>query len=346
MHIYIILTKILTKISVDGSLDSTYARLNRPDRQAVQEAIMKLEMGDKKNVLLAVDVFEKRAVWMMSDTQWIMCGGVPARCPTRSVCFGKVSGGIIVTGGWDTENTRCSLQCHYFSVATKHWKKLSNMMTPRYLASAVEIDDMKLMVLGGRNNTGLAVAVCEILDVQRNEWASAAGMPKPGDDVLVAMASGSVFIVPQEKITDRTCITVYYPSADTYTEKARLPDNILNSTGACMVGVRDMVYLFGARGVERFALQYNPADDQWIKLTPPSAEYSWDYGCCAICCAIVRDKNILLCGGSVWCNMIEEHNVEKQEWKILDTCLPFSYRDSCSCVVNLKLSQNRLGYRD
>ena len=343
--------------------ESTNAKLNHVDRRADEEEFRQTEKKDEegtiknrsanpnqddhqektddKDVLLALEVNENRAVWMMSDTQWEeICGVcVPRKCPARSVCFGQVAGGIVVTGGWNKDEAKCSSQCHYFSAATKQWKKLSDMITPRASASAVNIDKKKLMVLGGRDDSHKKVAVCEILNVKDDKWTSVAAMPEPLEEALVALAAAKVFILSQI-VKDSTCITVYDPSTDTHTQKACLPDNVKSTHGACLVGAKDSVYLFG--GEERLALLYNPANDQWINLVPPTAMYLSRYGCCAI----VRDKNIQLCGGSAhdsnqdWHDMIEEYNIEKREWKILDTCLPFPYISSCSCVAYLELSES------
>ena len=75
---------------------------------------------------------------------------VPHKCPERSVCFGQVADGVVVTGGCIIKEGTCSSQCHYFSAARKQWKKLSNMITLRTSASAVNIDKKKLMVLEDR----------------------------------------------------------------------------------------------------------------------------------------------------------------------------------------------------
>ena len=181
--------------------------------------------------------------------------------------------------------------------------------------------------------------MCEILNLEDDECRSVADMPEPLEEALVALAAAKVFILLLI-VKDCTCIMMYDPFTDTHTQKACLPDTIKSTHGACLVGATDRVYLFG--GEERLALLYNPADDQWTNLVPPTALYLSRYGCCAI----VRDKYILLCGGSAddssqnWHNMIEEYSMEKNEWKILATCLAFSYMKSCSCVAYLKLSES------
>ena len=187
------------------------------------------------------------------------------------------------------------------------------------------------MVVGGKID-GKDSNVCEILHVKHNKWSTGASLPKPLKKPLLTVLASRVFILPQDydlPTIFRTQLLMYDPLSNTYSHRARLPSNIHNTIGACLVGVTDMLHLLGG-----MSWQYNYRTDQWIQLVTPTANYdSWDG-----CCAVVRDNNILLCGGSKGrdkCNMIEEYNTVTQQWKVLDIHLPFQYDQDCSAVFNV-----------
>ena len=286
--------------------------------------------GMENNFVLAVETYLKRAVWVLEGDNWQKVADVPTECLDEFACIGQVSGGIVIAGGYDGS---VASQCHHFSLDTRQWRKLDNMVRPRYSASAAEFDDMKLLVVGGCDSSELATAVCQILNVVSGKWTPTASMPEPLERPLVAAASGFVFILPQDEITSNTRILQYDPSTDSHTYRAYLPDGVQDTYGACLVGTGDKLYLLG--GEERLAWQYDIHTDQWIQLTQPSAKYVYYEGCCAV----VRAKNIMLCGGSSEegreRDLIEEYDVKKQSWRILDTRMPFHFDEDCAKVVSL-----------
>ena len=286
---------------------------------------------DRQDKLIAVDshyidyCLGSRAVYVLEDTEWVNLYFPPP--PAHQCIYHNIS---IVSNNIVIMSTDATL---LFSLSTKQWKTLSQMPTSRYCTSAVVIDD-KLMVVGGTEDFSDS-NVCEILQVTHDRWFTAASLPKSLVKPLITVLASRVFILPCGKLPRvfRTRLLMYDPFINTYTHRARLPSDIRSTYGACLVGVTDMLYLLGCG--EGLSWQCNPLTDQWIQLVTPTARY--DYG---NCCAVVRDNNILLCGGSKVRNegnIVEEYNTVTQQWKVLDIHLPFQYDDYNCSVFNVSM---------
>ena len=284
---------------------------------------------DMKDKLIAVDIHDTREMWVLEDTKWEELCKVHEDC-SEGGCICLVSNDIVIVSHDVTL---------LFSLSTKQWKKLSKMPTSRSWTSAVAVDD-KLMVIGGEVDDKHS-KVFEILHVKYNKWSSAASLPKPLRKPLIAVLACRVFLLPQNhdsSVVFSTKLCSYDPLSNTYTHRARLPNNIRSTLGACMVGVTDMLYLLG--GEQGLSRQYNPHSDQWIQLVTPTARY---YANLPFAhpgyCAVVRDNTILLCGGSKGMDErnIEEYNTVTQQWKVLDIHLPFLYYQSESYVFNASM---------
>ena len=286
---------------------------------------MKGNTTDRKDKLMAVDLSDTRAVWILENSKWEKLCGLSEECPYAG-CIALVSDDLVIL---DKDVTLS------FSLSTKQWKRLKQMPTSRLYSSAVVVDE-KLIAIGGWANETES-SVCEIFHVKQNKWSSAASLPVPLTKPLVAVLAGHIYILPlkDELSSTHAQLLMYDPLSNTYTHRARLPSNIDNTYGACLVGVTDMLYLLG--GVEDLAWQYSPHTDQWIQLVTSTLRH--DNGCCAV----LRDNNILLCGGddnfeeidACSFDMIEEYNTVTQQWKILDIRLPITYRQDWSSVSNV-----------
>ena len=316
-------------------MDKDYLQTSQPRVQVEADDGATLElMGDhiaqrlaewnRKNPLLAVDVRDTRAVWMRESTEWVKQCDVPDECPKYySVCVSRVSDGLVVAGGRMVGTVfEPSSQCHHFSLFTGKWRQLENMRTPRYWASAAEVEEMMLVVVGGNETGGRKSDVCERLDVMRGEWSSAASLPKPLLHPLVAAAAGQVYILEQWSFsgTPNFLFVAYDPASDTHKEKTSLPEHVNDTNLASLVGVADKIYLFGGR--QKLALQYEPATEQWHELVSSTAMVSNEYYPFEYY-PIVRSTDILLCAGER-CRSIS-YNVETKHWRVLDVCLPFRY---------------------
>ena len=85
-------------------------------------------------------------------TQWEKLSNVPDDCAGIDVCVCGVSDGIIMLGG-HTFKEGVKSCCYHFSVVTKQWKRLKDAPMALKYASAVEFDDMRVLVVGGEHCT-------------------------------------------------------------------------------------------------------------------------------------------------------------------------------------------------
>ena len=285
----------------------------------------------RKDTMLAVDVL-MGAVWMRESAKWMKVCGVVHQCPNNyGVCVSRVSDGMVVAGGyWELgeDSLEVSSQCNHFSLSTGQWRELESMRTPRHWASAAEVEEMMLLLVGGRETGDRVSGVCEWLDIRRGVWTSAASLPKPLAKPLVASAAGRVYILDQDEFSDRLLVE-YDPASDTHTYKTSLPCHVQDTLDASLVSVKDSIYLFG--GEQRLSLHYEPATDQWHELLPNAHMASSKYypierstSCCGPHPAVCSD--ILLCiyrWDSDEGHRSISYNVATKQWKVLDFCLPF-----------------------
>ena len=174
-------------------------------------------------------------------------------------------------------------------------QRLKDAPVPLTHASAVEFDDMRVLVVGGKTVAGKALDTCIVLDVRHNTWSQAASLPRPVRLASVAAVAGKAFILRQISLlpTLDDQFSVYDPLTNTHEPRHHLPGNVSNTKGACMVGVNNKVYVFG--GEHRLAFEYNPLSNQWAQLVPPNLRYLSYMGCCGV---VTASGNILICGGA------------------------------------------------
>ena len=285
-----------------------------------------------QETLLVVEKFFTGEIWLLRDTQWERLVVVPEERLYHNICSCGVSDGIVMFGGF-VRAARFALYCYHFSVVTKQWKRLSDSPVPLANASAVQFDDMRVLVVGGENDEKDALRTSMALDVRHGTWSSAGSLPWPMSKPLVAAVLGYVLIIPQTSALFASCQAwVYDPSSNIYSSLTPLPDNVSMTRGACLLGVNSKVYLLG--GAARLALEYNPLYEQWVRLKKPNLRYdkSRGYGV-----GVEKSGNILFCGGSTEGgkeqNMIEEYNHSTKEWKTLDICLPFHWSHVTNVIL-------------
>ena len=292
-----------------------------------------------QEVLLAV---HKKKLWVSSrnvssegvlvSSEWECLSDIPTNYDNTYLCFCSVPDGIFAIGGWCSKRLCTVRNCYHFSLSTRQWRRLPNMPTARYDASAVAFDGM-LLVFGGKNESYKYLDVCEKLHMSADEWSSAACIMEPLRQPLVATASGKVFIILRDSpITAGTKIQQYDPTSDSFSWAGELPEYIRNTALASLVAVDNKLYLLGGR--QSLAVQYSLSADQWTQLpSQPTAWYSpWG------CCALAHGGKILLCGGRKHddsCDLVEEYDMQTQQWKMADVKLPFHFMFVSSHVASI-----------
>ena len=176
---------------------------------------------------------------------------------------------------------------------------------------------------------------CEILNVMEGEWSSVKPFPGYSGRVRVAASGGRVFIMGKygNDVAAFYELLEYNVSTDTYTEiEIDLPrSEDLQFYVTDMAAVAGKLYLIGGINIE-----YDIATHHVTQLTQPKATYEWGRGCCAA----VRGKNILLCGGKDkedYHDAPEEYNATTHQWRMLDVSLPFSYLKGSTFVGNISV---------
>ena len=300
------------------------------DRISMNEVVARLsEIRDSlpsDEVLLAV---KGRSMWVRVGSVWEKQPDVlPEEHPDYCISFCAVPAGIVAIGGGAMANV--SSMCHHFSVHTRRWSRLPDMPTARCNVSAVLLGNV-LMVLGGLDKHYNELAVCEKFHMTDGVWSSSAPMIEPLCRPLVAVVTNKVYIVPQDyTISPGSMMQQYDSTADRLSRASYLPQHVQSTICACLVAADEKLYLLG--GKQRLAVQYSPAADQWTQiLSQPLATYVWG------CCGVVHDGKLLLCGGRTEgydYNLVQEFDINIQEWEITDVKLPFDFVQTCCHVGN------------
>ena len=311
---------------------STQKDVRPKPKQGLVDQFQLLEAGEgKKDILIAVHVEgEKRGVWVLEGLRWVKQCDVPKDLPEDRVCFCAVADGLLAMGGVIIEQP--SPACYHYSLSERRWKKLPDMITPKKHSQVVEISPMLVMVVRGIDDKVNYSSNCDILDIEQGEWSSVKPVPRHINTVRVAATDGRVFILrwygdysaPSYELHE------YHPSSDTYTTVQIDIPGSYSWQFYCsdMAGVAGKLYLVGQINIE-----YDITTRHITQLSKPKGKYG-------NCCATVRGKNILLCGGSVKAHLhdaVEEYSTTTRQWKMMDVSLPFEFLENASFVANISI---------
>ena len=310
-------------------------------KQALTDQFKLLDAGGgKKDTLITVGMNPLwRGVWILEGSLWVQQCEVPKDLPDNGVCFCAVAGGFLAIGGV-IENYTSPL-CYHFSLSGRRWRKLPDMIKPKRRAEAVKISPMLVMVIGGYDDEDNYTNTCEILDMKRGAWFSVEPLPGHIAKVRVAATDGRVFIMGQygdssapnyQLLEYQPASDTYQPASDTYTtvQIDRPELNDLDFISSHMAAVAGKLYLVG-----RINIEYDITTQHVTQLPKPNDNINWSE-----CCATVRGKSILLCGGydnEHSDNVMEEYNTTTKQWKMLDVSLPFAIFSGQSFVVNISI---------
>ena len=316
----------------------------KPEQEVVEDFELLEARGGNKDILLAARVLgENKGVWVLEGLRWVKQCDVPEDLAVAKygVCFCAVADGLVGMGGWinrDDENDGQIIPiCYHYSLSKRRWRRLPDMITPKGNAEAIEIRPMAVMVLGG-SNKGLFSTECEILSVSDGEWSSVRALPEHImlHVVRVTVVRGRVFIMGLygDWNAPNCELLEYNPSSDTYT---KLQTDFKPGSDYTLFFITDLAaiagkpYLVGAINIE-----HDIATQHVTQLAVPNAMYRGIIECCAT----VRGKSILLCGGQDEnrpFNAIEEYNTTTGRWAMLDISLPFLYFKGTSFVANISV---------
>jgi hypothetical protein len=282
-----------------------------------------------EEVMVAVDTWTDNGVWIMGDKGgWVKQADVPEKCRIWGTCICGIPGGFVLLGGKDGNN-KVTSKCWIFSYRTNNWEELVNMGTDRMWVEAALVGHC-IFAFGGLDDKENVLTVVETLNITTKRWTRAASMPCAMMSPRIAAAGEFVYI--KDKMSQ--LFFSYDTTDNTYTslktDWKSVPEEVF---GTCMISHNNKLYLLGH---ERVAIQYDLLTKSWQQLTPPSACYSEG------CCAITRDNDILLCGGSteedekiiVKKILVEKYDVATDAWEQLEVRLPFQFYKSHCRVLN------------
>lgn len=282
-----------------------------------------LQAEGGRNDILIAGCLEggKRGVWILEDSKWFKHCDVPKDIPMDGVSICTVADGLTMMGG-ETNDEQTSPLCYHYSLSEKRWRKLPDMIIPRY-ARAAEIRPKVVMVLGGNK--------CVILDIKQAKWFSTKPYAGFYNKTLVAAANGRVFILGLRVGDSDSELLEYHPATNSCTTmQMDIPKELFLLHE--MAVVADKLYLFGEVNME-----YDITTGHVTQLPDPNSisSHNAKYRSC------VRRKKVLLCAGSYvndsLADVIEEYNPETQQWKVLDISLPFSFNRGGSFVGTISV---------
>ena len=260
--------------------------LHQSDRPSIDEVVDKLShlMGSPTDRILMIQSYWERSVWLREDDEWQKISGVPDECPISDICFCRVSDGIVAMGGYHGVDDPASAQCHHFSLSTRQWRRMQNLQTARFRATAVFLE-CEVCVFGGQsqddNGVSRAILACEKLIIQANTWTSIRDLSEPLIRPLVTAARGKAYVIPRKRnVTagNRLQLVEYDPMHDRYSAQCQLPESVEGTEGAHLVGISDQLYLlFQSEPGENCIYQYNVSNGQWSDVVVPNTPCLYSY---------------------------------------------------------------------
>ena len=198
-------------------------------------------------------------------------------------------------GGVDGEVTN---QLAVYEPSSQHWTYPYNPMpTPRY-RPAVLMYDIWLLVAGGGDASGTALATVELFNTSTNQWLAASSLPKPCCWLTSAIVDNYGYIVTDSKQVFRVSLpdivsqTVNQSTSKSPALWCRLPDTPLkHSTAISLRGYLLVVGGYHDNCTRTDIYLYQPESEQWTKVgdLPNAREY------CS--CVVLPNDELLVAGG-------------------------------------------------
>jgi hypothetical protein len=118
-----------------------------------------------------------------------------ASARARHTATALADGSVVVAGGIDRTG-KAIASVERFDPASKAWRTLPSMNTPRHSHTAILLGDGRLMVAGGANQDGEPIASVEIWDPASNAWSVQTPLPLPVmEHSAVLLANGDVLVM-------------------------------------------------------------------------------------------------------------------------------------------------------
>jgi len=162
------------------------------------------------------------------------------------------TGEVLIAGGRD-EGPVALDTAEIYSPATRSWRPAARMTQGRYLASAVPLEDGRIMVIGGAVELGegpgddwtamSGTRTAEVYDPSRNLWAPAASMVKPRwNGTATRLVDGRILVAGMTASSDATISTregtseVFDPKSGRWGQLAVMADKVDLAMAATLLG--------------------------------------------------------------------------------------------------------------
>src|SRR5215469_5530163 len=138
-----------------------------------------------------------------------------------------LNGNVLVAGGFDGTLANVNFpDAEIYDWHTGQWTRIASMNTARAAAVAVRLEDGRVMVIGGADETFTFLASAEIYDPGSNTWSFTAPMSEPRFEDFTAV------LLPGRKVLVAGGSNGSLSSAEIYDQKT----NTWTSTGSLNVG--------------------------------------------------------------------------------------------------------------
>ena len=214
-----------------------------------------------------------------------------------------VNNGILITGGVDGQIVRND--CWFFETQEQKWKPMPSMIEPRFRHCALVLG-RGVYILGGTLNNSDPLCTVEYLDIHAKQWET---VPPMTTSLMNPMAvTSGQYIYVLGGVVQGTQVSADLHLFDSVTKswkiKTKMPHPCPCGTA---IALNQKLYLFG--GIAYSFHCYDPSEDSWTKLNPPS-------GTLLNASAILWREKILLSGAAYRekTSLIEEYTPETNEW--------------------------------
>ncbi|WP_395695200.1 Kelch repeat-containing protein [Nocardioides sp.] len=216
-------------------------------------------------------VFEATGTWKAVAT-------IPGHLD--GAAFAQLSDGrVLVVGGYGSDSEPASDDAYLFDPATNTFNEAGLAPTARGGATAITLQDGTVLVFGGRETRSSPISTAvDVYYPATNDWNELAFRSAvPGDvtkELAVLLPDGDVLTAPEGFGDDPTEVTVYDPTADTWSRPGQ-PAGPSPRVGFTLTSLTDgRVLLEGGFGPTSPALLppqvYDPDSRQWAPAGTPA----------------------------------------------------------------------------
>ena len=224
-----------------------------------------------------------------------------------SVC--EIPRGFVITGGIE------SRMCMMFTVSTKLWVKLQDLLDERRCHGSIFVKKI-LYVLGGylgeytEGQTSLSRSV-HLMLMKKGEWTNGPNISLAVAFPTVANIDSMVFVLDRDDSKRLWCMDV---DENVWNELAPLPTE-KRCCGASMTSAQGRLFVAG--GYENICAWYQPETNTWCTGQQPLQSHN--YGALTF-----HNDKLLLLGGifNAGTDEVEEYDIVEDKWSMRSYKLP------------------------